>query len=270
VGLELHYGYARWGAAVLRPVFAHLDGRFAESRQMAEKALALRGDALNSILYLYIQRTFALREEGEIGSLERQLEMLSKRMKVETLGGAPSIVVQTAWALLRCEVGDVAGARRDLNRLIDEGFPGPLDDPAWITGVAFVAEVCAYLGDNRLVPRLYELLQLRAGECIVVALAVACLGSVDRYLGILAAMQGLWDASSEHFEAALEMNRDRMRAQVWTAHTEADYAGALARRGRPSDIGPARALCESAAATARRLGMPRVQAQAAAILTSLG
>lgn len=270
LGRQLHYGYARWGAAVLRPVFAHLDGRFAESRQLAETAFHERRTALNSVLYLYIQNMLALREEGQLAQVERQLSLLSGRMQETVFEGAPAVVVRTAWALLRCELGDAAGARRELDRLIDAGAPGPLDDPAWTTGLALLAETCAYVQDTRVVPTLYEVLKVREGECVIVALAVACLGAVDRYLGILSGVLGQWDVATGHFEAAIVMNRDRMRSPVWTAHTEADYAALLVRRGRSQDAGDARRLALSAAATAARLGMPGVEQQAAGLLKTLG
>ena len=266
---ELHYGYARWGAAVLRPMFAHLDGRFEESRLLAEEAQKLRSDSLNAVFFMCIQRIVALREEGEVVQVERQHRWLTDRLTGQNLHGGASIVADAAWSLVRSEVGDLDGARHQLDEIVKHGLPTSIDDPWWITGLAMLTETCAHLEDLRLVPRLYELLMIRRGECVVVSLAMACLGAVDRYLGILAGLEGDWDAAEQHFEAAMVLNHDRLRSPTWTAHTEADRAAVLARRRRPNDVPVARELCASALAVAKRLKMPVLQSRVEALLTNL-
>ena len=57
-----------------------------------------------------------------------------------------------------------------------------------------------------------------------------CYGAASRYLGMLAATLGEFDKAEAHFEHALEMN-ERMGARPWLAHTKAEYALLLRRRG---------------------------------------
>ena len=77
---------------------------------------------------------------------------------------------------------------------------------------------------------LYPLLAPLAGTNVMIGHGVACYGSADRYLGMLAATLGDVDAAGRHFEAALERNR-RMGARTWLAHTDYEYGRMLHREG---------------------------------------
>jgi DNA-binding CsgD family transcriptional regulator len=82
---------------------------------------------------------------------------------------------------------------------------------------------------------------------------VACYGSVDRYLGMLAATLGEAGLAEEHFERAMEQN-GRMGASTWVAHTAYEYGRFLLGRGRGAR-GQAEALLGEAATLAERIGM---------------
>ena len=90
-----------------------------------------------------------------------------------------------------------------------------------------------------------------------------CLGSADRLLGNLAAVQQQWGEAQAHFEAALAMDQ-HTGARVWLAHTRHDYARMLLRRGHEGDAARARELLEPALADSTALGMqaltPRITA----------
>jgi hypothetical protein len=79
------------------------------------------------------------------------------------------------------------------------------------------------------------------------------LGSVSRFLGILASTAGRGDAA-RHFEDALAMN-ERIGARPWLAHTQDDYANLLLRRGDARDDVRAHDLLKTARAVYRELGM---------------
>src|SRR5436305_11470747 len=83
---------------------------------------------------------------------------------------------------------------------------------------------------------------------------VSCYGSADRYLGMLAAILGQVDLAVEHFERAVELNRN-MRAETWLAHTDYQYARALIAAGRSDDerVG---ALLRDGRQLAARVGLP--------------
>ncbi|MFP5318537.1 MAG: ATP-binding protein [Acidimicrobiia bacterium] len=269
LGPRLHHGYARWGAAVIRPLFAHLDGRFAESRRLSDEALGLRVDSLTSVVYLYVQRMLAFREEGRFSGigplLDRVAEATAQGSAFEGIG----LAVQAARAALACDEGRFDDARRVIDDLVHAGWQHSESDAMWSTSLAFLAEACAATGDLRLVPTLYDLLRPRSGQTVVVGLAIASLGPVDRYLGILAGLGHRWDDAAAHFEMAIEVGSARLRSPTWEGHTRVDFAEMLTRRGGAGDRERAREMAEAAAATAARLPLPRVLTRARALLGRL-
>ncbi|MDX6604106.1 MAG: hypothetical protein QOF23_615, partial [Solirubrobacterales bacterium] len=82
---------------------------------------------------------------------------------------------------------------------------------------------------------------------------VACYGSADRYLGMLAATLGEPGRAEEHFERAMELNR-RMGASTWLAHTAYEYGRFLLGRGPEARV-RAEALLAEAAVLAEQIGM---------------
>src|SRR5262249_12738293 len=60
--------------------------------------------------------------------------------------------------------------------------------------------------------------------------------------------------AERHFEKALEMNA-RIRARIWVAHTQHDYARMLVARDQPGDREKAGALAAQVRVTAREGGV---------------
>jgi tetratricopeptide (TPR) repeat protein len=106
---------------------------------------------------------------------------------------------------------------------------------------------------------LYEELAPYAGQCVVIT--TACLGSVSRSLGQLAAVLERFDDAERHFDQALQIN-ERIRSPLWVAHTKRDYALMLLRRDGPGDRARARALLGEALAAANELGLHAVARKA--------
>jgi DNA-binding CsgD family transcriptional regulator len=98
-----------------------------------------------------------------------------------------------------------------------------------------------------------------AGGTIIVRHGVACYGSADRYLGLLAATLGDYAAAIDHFEYALTVNRE-LGATTWVAHTLYAYGRALRAAGSKDER--ALALLTEAATMAERIGMPALLARA--------
>jgi hypothetical protein len=90
-------------------------------------------------------------------------------------------------------------------------------------------------------------------------------GSVSRYLGILASVLECWDVASDHFEDALEMNR-RMGASPWVAHTEFDYARMLVARGGAGDRQGASVLLRLSLEISQELGLAALSGDLGALL----
>jgi tetratricopeptide (TPR) repeat protein len=68
---------------------------------------------------------------------------------------------------------------------------------------------------------------------ITAGIVTVCYGAATRYLGMLAATLGEFKKAEAHFEHALEMNA-HIGARPWLAHTKAEYALLLRRRGGSS------------------------------------
>ncbi len=90
---------------------------------------------------------------------------------------------------------------------------------------------------------------------------VACYGSTDRYLGMLAATFGEPALAERHFAAALELDR-RMGARTWLAHTAYEFARLLVRTG---DAERAQPLIAEAASLAEEVGMPALRVRIRAL-----
>ena len=97
--------------------------------------------------------------------------------------------------------------------------------PRWQHSLAFLAQVCARLGDTHRAALLWY-----AGRCLMYG-TVFCYGAAGRYLGLAAATMGRWDAAARHFEEGLARNA-QMGARPQLARTQHDYAAMLLSRGR--------------------------------------
>jgi hypothetical protein len=134
--------------------------------------------------------------------------------------------------------------------------------------MAYLVDVCTFLGDRARADTLYRILLPFAGRNVVVSNGVACYGALARYLGALAATLERWDDAARHFEDALAMNT-RMDARPWLAHTQNQYAAMLLARALPGDRDKAAALLDSALATARELGMHALEERITAATTGM-
>jgi hypothetical protein len=128
------------------------------------------------------------------------------------------------------------------------GFRLP-DDLIRLGATALLAEVCASLADPEGAEVLYARLLPFAPRLATLGYAgIACFGSIERFLALLAATAGHNAEAGRHFQRALEVNR-AASAALPLAHTLCDYA-AWSRRAGPSGtaeaaLDEARCLIES-------------------------
>src|SRR5262249_24219094 len=162
-----------------------------------------------------------------------------------------------AW--YRAAMGQVEAARSDLESLAVNEFRDIPPDQMWLTALCQLCGVVSLLGDAQRATMLYDLLLPYGGRCATPTL-VACRGSVSRSLGLLATVLARYDEAERHFENALEMNA-RIRARIWVAHTQHDYARMLVARDGAGDRERAAALAAQALATARKVGMKPLEAK---------
>jgi tetratricopeptide (TPR) repeat protein len=133
--------------------------------------------------------------------------------------------------------------------------------------MAFVAEAIQFLRDRHRAEHVYRLLLPFRQRNVIISF-VACLGSAERYLGLLAATLGRWDDAAHHFEAALAMNA-RMGARPYIALTSYDYARLMPVDADEAARARAIALAGDALRLAREIGMRRLERDAGELLERL-
>ncbi|HWM07996.1 MAG TPA: AAA family ATPase [Solirubrobacteraceae bacterium] len=232
------------------------EGRLADAEVMAERShewsRLLTGRDASGVYG--IQMFGVRREQGRLAELAPVIRLLAG----EPGGGG-------AWrpglASLLTELGMAVEARRELARVAADG----LDEfraSLWLAALTYLTDACAALGDEAMAALLYPELAPYEGANVMIGHGVACYGSADRHLGMLAATLGEWDRATSHFERALALNR-QMGAHTWVAHTAYEHGRMLLRRR--GDRAHADALLGEAGALAERIGMPALRARIGAL-----
>jgi hypothetical protein len=175
---------------------------------------------------------------------------------------------RAAAAGYRVAVGETEAAHRDLEALAVNDFRDVPRDMMWTYVLCRLCEVVSFFGDAERAATLYDLLLPYADRYGSLGVAVAR-GSVARSLGLLATVLSRYDDAEQHFENALRMNA-RIRARVWVAHTQHDYARMLVARDGPGDRARATALAAQALATAREVGMKPLEAKVVQLRAAAG
>ena len=240
--------YARWLARCVQALRALLAGRFADAERLAGEAFSLAPafDNLIAAVFFAIQLFHLRREQDRAAELAPQIAFIGEEHAFLRSW-------RYARAFFRFVLGEHEAAARDLAALATEGFSELPRDGNWLPAMVNLAEVAHGVGDAERARHLYELLRPHAASAVVIAAAV-CLGSVERYLGMLAVTLGRLDAAAAHFEAALAAHV-RLDAPVYRARTAFAYARLLQRRAKPGDAERATVLLGEAHTTAEALGM---------------
>jgi tetratricopeptide (TPR) repeat protein len=245
---ERKYVLIQWIVCHARALIAILEGRFAEAEAHAEQGLDMgrrsHGDQAEGV---YGMQMFTIRrEQGRLAEVAPIIKRLIDDNPSEPFW-------RPGFALVALELGFDDASARILAEVAESGFSFPRDAKRSTT-LAYLAEICAGLGDKPRAEELYEILKPYRHMTITAGVASVCYGAAGRFLGQLAAVLDAWDEAEQHFESALELDRS-MGAAPWVAHTQYQFARMLTRRGRTSDLRRADALSGEAWATAEALGM---------------
>ena len=246
-------------ALAAQAMIATHQGRFADGEQLALQALRCgnRFDRANAAGMFGVQMFTLRRHQGRLAELAPVLERFLQQETVARTW-------QPGLAILHRELGAREAARRVFDDLAADDYARLPDDAIRIASIAYLAEVCAWLGDAARAPRLYALLQPYAGRCIVFGAHSASLGAADRLLGLLAATLRQWDDAQRHFEAALDFDL-RSGGRPWLPRTRCDFAQMLLQRGAAGDRERASSLLDAALDEARALGLAALVEQADAL-----
>lgn len=238
-----------WHVAVAHASRALRLGRLAEAERGAEEALATwQSGPQNNVLQFYAIQLFLVREEqGRLAELDETLQTFA--------AGSTLPAWHAALASLHGSMGRHDEARRVLRDIASRRDTLPVDGTL-VSTLARLALACAAVGDGEVAAALLPRLEPYAGDHVVIGAGVAWLGSVARYVGLLALTAGRVADAVRHLEAALDANQ-RCRAPAQVAYAQAALAQALRARGGGAggDARRADELAASARAAAHALGL---------------
>ncbi|MEZ5078614.1 MAG: AAA family ATPase [Solirubrobacterales bacterium] len=210
-----HYGSA---IALCDGHLADAEARAMRSREWGRLLVGRDASGTHGIQMFGIRR-----EQGRLAELAPAVRILARDPDRAGLW-QPGLIAVLAELQMERE------ARHELAKLKAEGIDR-FRTSLWLATLVYLTDACAVLGDEELAALLYPELAPFAGTNVMIGHLVACYGSVDRYLGVLASTLREATLAEEHFERALEQNRG-MGARTWTAHTAYEYARCLRRDRR--------------------------------------
>jgi tetratricopeptide (TPR) repeat protein len=241
---------------MFRAMQAALRGEFADAEAFAGRSLALGeqvGDE-NARLSHHVQMAVLRALQGRPRETAAHLEL-------------GQVKLPTMHVSLLCLAGDRAGAA--------EAFP-----PIWrarnrcppafkLSAAMGMTLLAVSAGALQEAIAVYDLLRPYESRWILAGRdAVAPLGPVAYYLGLLAVSLSRFDAAAGHFEVALGA-AERMGSRPYLALTQAAYGTMLARRRATLDPPRATQLLADALKTAKELGMSQVCDEVAAARSGL-
>ena len=234
---------------------ALLQGRLADAEAAAERSREwgrlLTGRDASGI---YGIQMFSVRRE------QGRLSEFAPVVRVLVAGDGDGGAWRPGLAALLAEVGMVDEARRELERVRREGLDR-FRETLWLGSLTYLADAARAVDDEATAALVYPELLPLAGVNVMIGHGVACYGSADRYLGMLAATLGRTDEAEERFLAATELER-RMGATTWLAHTAYQHGRVLVETG---DTERATPLLAEAASLAESVGMPSLLARVRAL-----
>ena len=184
------------------------------------------------------------------GQVEDREEAIKRY--IENFPEIPSM--RATLANLYFRLGRRDDAQREFDQVAAQDFANLPRDASWVVTMANLAYICSYINDVRRAAILYDLLLPFAPRQLVIGGAAIGVGSIFRFLGILATTMSRWEEAVSHFEGGLLMN-NRIGAKPFVALTEQEYGAMLLKRGDPGDREKGHQILDRALATGHEIGM---------------
>lgn len=208
-----------------------------------------------------------LMQRAALAELRGGLETLEPELRALAAEQPARPIFRCTHTHLLAHIGRIDEAKQQLAELARDGFTALPFDQEWLCAVSFLADTVALVEDVSAAAELYKLLMPWA-EFIAVDPSESIRGSLQRDLGLLAAVLQRWDDASAHFDRAVVAN-ERTGLRPWVARTQEDYAHMLCLRAGPGDteraeelLGRAVAMyCELGIRIAARVGGPSMAKQ---------
>jgi class 3 adenylate cyclase/tetratricopeptide (TPR) repeat protein len=198
-------------------VVTFLDGDLVEAERQADANLEFGRQLGEDVSGVHGVQLFLIRrEQDRLVELVPVVRMLLQLNPAAAMW-RPGLVV------LLAEVGMADDARRLLLDLAADDFGALPRDNLFPAALCFLAEAAFQLGAATPGREVETLLEPWAGSGAMTGHLVGHLGAIDRYLGLLAWLDGRLDDAELRLEAALDFNR-RLGAVIWEAHSLVDLA----------------------------------------------
>jgi hypothetical protein len=239
-------------ADVLGAMLLARSGRLGEAEVAADAALKRGASAGDPDAIAYYGATLAALRWWQ-GRANEVIELVRTISTSPRLGFNDHVYV-AADALMSATSGDTDEAEEALARLTSIGLGRLPESSSWLTTQALVAEAAYVLGDAGVATDVGQHLAPFAHRPVMPSLAVVCLGSAERGLGLCAATTGRLDAAVQHLDSAIDADR-LFGSRPMAAVTEHTLAGVLSVRGANGDHARADQLAERAEERAGRMGM---------------
>jgi AAA ATPase domain len=226
---------------------AIIEGRYDDADRMNAEARAAGARLHDRTLeVLAMSQLFVLRwAQGRLAEAEEGVRRITE--------GDVTSAWQAAITILCSELGYEQETRRRFDRVAARDYTDIPRHNGWLSTMVALAELCGRLDDRRRARQLYELLSPFAGRNALTPQATFE-GPVTRYLGILAATLGEWEAASAHFAAA-RAAAHRAGSPPVLRDVNMDEARMLERRTASGDAERAAQLLDEAHAIATGLGV---------------
>jgi DNA-binding NarL/FixJ family response regulator len=261
---ELREPFLLYVASASRTMHALFEGRFADAESLARQTLSVgsRMPGLDAAGVYGVQMFTLRREQGRLAEV-------GPAVKLFVQGGRAPNAWRPGLALIYAELGELEPARREFELLARDDFAVVPRDGVWAASIAYLAQVCAALGDAPRAAPLYQLLLPFAGCNLLAGTSIACVGAADMLLGLLAATRHDTAAAETHYRAAIAFNAAQ-GARPGLAHTRQHCAALLLERNQPGDRAEAAELLALAGEAAAALGMRTLVQRVAALQAQLG
>jgi tetratricopeptide (TPR) repeat protein len=214
-----------WYVPLWRGTRALMQGQLDRSQALADEASAVGAQAQseNATVLAEALRWYIGREAGQLD----QTPALDRLLPFEPVLGSQ---VQASVALILADAGRHEEARARLGAA-EPGIRALPKDSEWVSVMVQVAQTIAQIGPHPLAEWAYEALLPHRHRFGVEGIGAAWSGSVERPLGLLAAVLGRRREAEAHFDAAVGANR-AAGSPLFVARTLRDAGVALGDRDR--------------------------------------
>lgn len=240
-----------------RALIALMSGRLGVAeRWIADAAARMRRiDDPNAEGYSGIPLALLMIEQGRADAVARLGSAPSSSWFASYLEHVPAL--RAGLASVEAELGRPGAAIRLLDELAANDWASLAADPEQLATLSWLAEICAQLGAAAVAGALHDRARGFADRLVCVY-ALACRGSMARYVALLARTAGKLDEAADGFEQAVAANR-AVGAELYVGWSLWDWSRTLRQRNAGDDATRAKQYADEALTLARTLGLRRLQ-----------